>query len=355
LGPTSVAFVAVGLDTSTAKSIVYSYDGYTWRTAAASPPSAMFFSTTSGGANDVVYAQSINRWVAVGWGPCDWMYSNDGKTFFGSGTGGSCLAAAGNCDPFFMGVYGIAWSVKESIFVGVGMYNTNSIVTSTDGITCTGRTSATGTATVYSIAYSPTQSRWIAGGASSGGISLQTSTNGGVTWTGLAGTGSLQTPVYGIAWSETTQIWVAVGAGSNDFLTSTTGTTFTAVSGGNGGNIFSRGAGVWYGGFPGWVVAGKTGGSSGNTIGYSNDGTTFAIQEPNPITDLATGVVYSVEKQIWVAVGNGGIAASLDGLDWAFTFSTLINPFVSSGDSSIGTQPTFAGVAAAYCNTTAIL
>jgi hypothetical protein len=315
----------------------------------------MFFSTTTGGGNDVAYAQSLNRWVAVGWGPCDWMYSNDGITFFGSGTGGTCLAAAGNCDPFFSGVYGVAWSVKESIFVGVGMYNSASIVTSTDGITCTGRTAATGTATLYSIAYSPTQSRWIAGGATSGGFSLQTSTNAGVTWTGIAGSGALQTPVYGIGWSETTQIWVAVGAGSNGILTSTTGTSFTAVSAGNGGNIFSRGAGVWYGGFPGWVVVGKTAGSSGNTIGYSNDGTRFSIQETNPITNLATGIVYSVEEKIWVAIGNGGIVASMDGIDWASGSSTLVNPYVSSGDGSIGTFPTFAGVTAAYCNTTAIL
>jgi hypothetical protein len=318
----------------------------------------MFTSTAAGGGNDVAFGLGANKWVAVGRGNCNWLYStDDGKTFLGSGTAAPCSAASGNCHAFFLAAYGVAWSQANSRFVGVGQYSTASIVTSTDGITCTGRTAATGTSTLYGIGYSPTQNRWIAAGDGTvSTFSLQYSTDSGVTWTGVVGSAAIGNPCYGIAWSETQQRWTAacvrIGGGGANLLTSTTGTSFTSISNANGGWIFSvKGMGIHFGGFVGWIATGQ---GSANTMGRSLNGLVFTGTGKTIFTEIGTSVVYSVEKARWVAVGNGGIAISDDGINWILTFSPLQNPW-NAGANAIGSYPTYSGVDARYCTNTTIL
>lgn len=331
---------------------MYSYDGTVWFPATSS---VFFTNTTAGGGNGVAYAGSLGRWVVVGRGNCNWLYSNDGINYVGSGTAAPCSASFGNCHAFFTAIYGIAWSRSQSLFIAVGGFATATIVTSTDGITCTARTPATGTATLFGVGYSPTQNRWIVAGTA-GTFSLQTSTDNGVTWTGIAGSATIMNPMYGVAWSETLQQWVAVGlknAGTY-IATSSSGTSFTAVTGPNGGNIVNKkGMHAHYGGFIGWGIVGS---GTANSLAFSLDGVDFdnglgLTVFPN----IGTGIVYSVEKQFWVAVGDTGIGVSVNGQAWIHVYSNLNNPYVGGATIAIGSFPTYGGVAAAYCNNTLIL
>jgi hypothetical protein len=317
----------------------------------------MFTNSTVGGGNTVAYSQQLQRWVVGGRSStrCNWLYSNDGITYFGSGTAPPCSSSFGNCHGFFTSVHGIHWSHAQALFVGVGSYNTATIVTSTDGITCTARTPASGaTNTMYDVAFSPTQSRWIVAGTDPT-FSLQYSMNG-ITWTGILGSSALMNPIYGIAWSETLQHWVAVGlknAGTY-IARSTTGTTFTAITGPSGGNIINKqGMQVVYGGFIGWGLAGA---GTVNTLAYSSDGVDFdnGLGASN-FANTATGIAYSVEKQLWVAIGDGGLAVSVNGITWNSIYSTLNNPYFGGPSFSIGSFPTFGGVGVAYCNNTRLL
>jgi hypothetical protein len=67
-------------------------------------------------------------------------------------------------------------------------------------------------------------------------------------------------------------------------------------------------------------------------------------------SSIGTGITYSVEKRIWVAVGNGGIGVSINGLTWGL----ITSPLQNSGTTSFGSWPTYSGVATKYCLNTTI-
>jgi len=221
-------------------------------------------------------------------------------------------------------------SIGRGVAYGNGLWvatgeGGNSIATSTDGITWTGRTGLTVfTASGNGVTYA--NNLWVAVG--NGGNAIATSTDG-ITWT------PRNTPVvftstgYGVAYGN--GLCVAVGQGGNSIATSTDGITWT---GRNAPVVFTtNGYGVAYGqngsGAGLWVAVG----SGGNSIATSTNGITWTGRGSTVFTTVGAGQGVAYGNGLWVAVGSGGntIATSTDGITWTPRNTPVV--FTSSGYS----------------------
>jgi hypothetical protein len=173
---------------------------------------------------------------------------------------------------------------------------------STDGITWTAVTMKSNQ--TYCVAYA--NGLWVAGGA--GGNSLASSTDG-ISWTGR-GSSVMTSVTRAVAYAN--NLWIAVGEGSNHTATSTDGINWTGrgtLSGFNGVYAVAYGNGLW--------VIGGSRTSSGYTIATSTDGITWTGR------GIFTGsIVYGVaySNGLWVATGSNDLgptfATSTNGTTW---------------------------------------
>ena len=241
--------------------------------------------------------------VAVGAGGNSIATSPDGITWTGRGTS---IFSEGN---------GVAYNGFKWVAVGKG---TNSIATSPDGITWTGRGTSIFSTGGYGVAWNGTL--WVAVG--SGTHTIATSPDG-ITWTGLGKT-IFSSSGYDVAWNGT--LWVAVGYGTHTIATSYDGITWTGL----GNSIFSySGQGVAWNGTL-WVAVGGGDRDEDNTIATSPDGITWTglgndmfDQDFAGYSSYGYGVAWN--GTLWVAVGQGTaaggastttIATSPDGITW---------------------------------------
>jgi len=226
----------------------------------------------------------------------------------------------------------------NNVAVALG-FGTNTIATSSDGITWTAR----GTSVITSVGRGAAWngSLWVAVGQ--GTNSIATSLDG-ITWNGL-GTSIFTSYGQGIAWNGS--LWVAVGNGTNSIATSPDGITWT----GRGTSIFTGyGNGIaWSPSLSLWVATGK----GTNSIATSPDGITWTGRGTSTFTTEGWGVVWSSSLSLWVAVGIGTntIATSPDGITWTGRTNTISpnahgiawngNLFVAIGQGSntIATSP----------------
>jgi len=204
--------------------------------------------------------------------------------------------------------YGVAWN--GSLWVAVGI-SAGGISTSPDGITWTAQTSpfTTGRGVAWN------GSLWVAVGTGAGTDKIATSPDG-ITWTGR--TSSLNYG-YGIAWNGS--LWVAVGNGANQIVTSPDGITWT----GRTSPLAPVHGVAWNGSL--WVAVGY----GTKTIATSSDGITWAGRR-NPLT-FGYGIAWN--GSLWVAVGENpagtgavdAIATSPNGTTW----TGQTGPFTTSG------------------------
>ena len=188
----------------------------------------------------------------------------------------------------------------------------------------------------------------ILAGGSSSTHSIIRSTDSGLTWTAVAGSNTLMSSVNGIA--NNGRVFVLTGTGNNSLMWSFDGLTFntlgnsifntagrgiiwgndrfvavgqgtvntiaTSLDGilweGRGRTVFSvTGRSVAYNGLR-YVVTGD----GTNTLGYSDNGSTFIGVGVSIFTASALGVAWG--NSIWVACGSGTnqVANSADGINW---------------------------------------
>lgn len=284
-------------------------------------------------------------WVAVGTGTNVFASSTDGQTWTARGSAG--ITTAGR---------GVIWYGYNSIWVAVGS-GTNSIATSPDGFTWTGRTTTTifstsgyciaslrnllvaggvGTnciatsadgfswtgrnttgVTVFSLAYSPILSRWLAGADQS---YIGYSDNNAVTWNFYQNVSSLPYSNYGLIWNGTYFVSVGGVAGPQIAAISADGITWKRSIPTNNDTTFLSCIAAR----PPIMVAA---GSGTNTICLSRDNGITWTQSTTGIsvmTTVANAVAWN--GNIWVAVGQGtnSIATSPDGVTWTGRTTTAI-------------------------------
>jgi len=182
-------FVAVGIDDDTCS--MYSYDGVTWS-----------------GTSEPALCSGTHQWSSVVWSPdlgifaaaamsgeYDRMTSSDGMTWSYTTTAS--------------GLNEIAWSSSLGLFAGV-RYG-GGLQTSPDGITWTSRTPPAGleTAKWSTICWSPDLTLFVALSRSGGDDQAMTSPNG-ITWTQRSHTG-INARFLSVCWSPELTLFVAVG------------------------------------------------------------------------------------------------------------------------------------------------
>jgi hypothetical protein len=193
--------------------------------------------------------------------------------------------------------------------------------------------------------------RWIMVGIDNSNNNIKYSDNDGVTWNNASSNSF--TGFYGngrnIHWGEDAignKLWVAVGGDSsgNTIKYSSDGSTWIDVStntffDGSDGN--GQGRGVAWGGdaytIGKWIAVG--GDSSGNTIKYSSDGKIWNNVTSNQFSLQGENVGWGIDgagKSQWVSVGqdSGGntIKYSSDGVTW---YNVVSNAFSYTGNGCV--------------------
>jgi hypothetical protein len=303
--------VAVGANASSSNtiSIVYSYNGSTWKDVSDS-------NLNNGQGRGIAWNGSL--WVVAGlWATKTIVYSSDGIIWNSASTNpfsgvGPAAGGFGNT---------VAWN--GSLWLAGGRNGDNSVVlaSSPDGDTWTPITGTPFDGTyVKGVAWNG--SMWVAAGGNGVMYSYNT-----ITWTGpsnpLDGEGA------GIAWNG--KMWVAVGFNGDNsvaFATSSNGIVWTPVT----SNPFSGGQGngvAWNGTY--WVAVGNNG-TNTVTIAISSNGTTWTPASNNPFSGgQGNNVIWNGSQ--WIAVGNNSnasvtIATSPDGMNWT---QSSTNPFSGGG------------------------
>jgi hypothetical protein len=239
------------------------------------------------------------------------------------------------------GIFSIMVNVPLSIAVGSGG---NSIATSTDrGLTWTGRTGTTVFSTSGScVAFGKDGSgNNLLVAVGQGGNTIATSTNG-TTWIGR---GASVFTSQGIGVTYANNLWVAVGQGTNSIATSTDGVVWT----GRGTSIFSnQGIGVAFNNGL-WVAVGQ----GTNSIATSTDGVIWTGRTGTSIFSNK-GICVAFNNGLWVAVGDGtnSIATSTNGTVWTGRGKTALSGLgrgvaygnglwvaVGQGSNTIATSP----------------
>jgi hypothetical protein len=215
------------------------------------------------------------------------------------------------------GILAIMVNVPLSIAVGSGG---NSIATSIDrGLTWTGRGTTVFTNSGSCVAFGKDGSgNNLLVAVGSGGNTIATSTNG-TTWIGL---GVTVFTSQGLSVTYANNLWVAVGQGTNSIATSTDGTVWT---GRTGTSIFSnKGIGVAFNNGL-WVAVGD----GTNSIATSPDGVVWTGRGKTNLSGWGRGIAYGKDGNnngLWVAIGQGtnSIATSPDGITWTGRTGTSI-------------------------------
>ncbi|NBO53179.1 MAG: BspA family leucine-rich repeat surface protein, partial [Actinobacteria bacterium] len=290
--PSLRRWIAVGEGTN---SLAYSSDGINW------VPIASNFNIFS------LYGQSVacnaagTRWVAVGSGINSIAYSNDGIGWTGVGT--SIFSDSG---------VSVACNPAGTRWIAVG-YGPNRIAYSDNGIAWTGVTGSTTlfTTAVNDVACNADGTMWIAVG--SGTNAIATSTDNGVTWTGRgSATFNVTTGLYGI--QHNGSYWVVVGP--NTWGSSVDGITWWSST----VNFFSDNNNNGSGGKVKWIKSQSKWlavGSGKNNVAYSLDGYVFTAS-PCQVSTNCNGIAVWEDFNPMVAVGAGtnSIAYSYDGAAW---------------------------------------
>ena len=267
-----------------------------------------------------------------------------GTNSFGITTDGTSFSGLNRLNTFSTQGNGIFYDPVSSKWVAVGQ-GANTIATSSDGATWTGRGASTFTGIGYDVTYDGT--KWLA----VGGNTVATSTDSGTTWSGqnlnyfisansinyslplnpttttttydasfISSTVTVATPSY-IMGGLTTNRWVAVGEGGNTIVTSSDGINWLSISGVSGGGrgiVYSSGL---------WVYLGYI----SVTIATSTDGITWQPRDSRTIfTSAGNNAAYGKDGSgngLWVACGQGtnSLATSTNsGLTWNGITGTTI-------------------------------
>jgi hypothetical protein len=255
-------------------------------------------------------------WRIVCWSPERQIFvalANDGSTRVMTSSNGitwTGRTSSNNTN----GWNGVCWSPELMLFVAVA-YNgtTNRVMTSPDGTNWTGRTSANETNQWRSVCWSPELGLFVAV-ADSGTNRVMTSPNG-TTWTGRLSSNE-NNEWFSVCWSPELSLFVAVAFNgtTNRVMTSPNGITWT-------GRVSSNEANTWYsvcwsGKLGLFAVVAETG---SNKVMTSPDGITWTGRVSSNETNGWNGVCWSAELGLFAAVSYNGtnrVMSSPDGINW---------------------------------------
>ena len=208
---------------------------------------------------------------------------------------------------------GICWSPELKIFVAVGYGGSNRVMTSPDGINWTGRLSANETSYWLGVCWSPQQGQFVAV-AYVGSKKVMTSPDG-TNWTARVSANE-NNEWSNICWSAELGLFVAVTHnGSNKIMTSPNGINWT-------GRLTSNEANAWFS-----VCWSK---ELGIFVSVAFDGTNRVMTSPdginwtgrlssNETTNSWYSVCWSGELGLFTAVawsGTNRVMTSPDGINW---------------------------------------
>jgi hypothetical protein len=329
------------------------------------------YSTTATGTwTQATPGQGTTVWRRVTWMPELGFFLASGQ---GGGTGTPTSATSYD---------GIAWSAELNAFqpgstmnmaiwngtmmYAVGSSATDTVMSSTDGITFTSLGSPFLTATATDLCYGAEYNRWVFAGTGTTSVVTMPTATGIVTRTNpfstaggrcaakftiapnpvvpsapsynadfvVMGTGTIASLAYSltggrtfipagklffatsgndVAYSQNQSKWIAVGTGTSGGMSSNDGVSWISIFSLNsvaGSSVFgiarSESQNLW-------VV----GGSGTNKIATSSDGVTWTGRS-TPFALQVNGIAYSKTLALWVAVGSGtsAIASSPDGITW---------------------------------------
>jgi hypothetical protein len=203
----------------------------------------------------------------------------------------------------------VAWSPELKLFVAVG---SSSIMTSSDGVTWTSRTSPPGT--WASVAWSPEMGKFVAVGT--GSSNNMTYSSDGINWaTAPVGASTLNA----ITWSPEKHQFVAVGIAGTHSVIINPDLSFTpspVLIQGQDGVVWSKNDNAYV------AVAG--GASLGRTY-ISTDGLNWTLNNTPPVNGPWTDIAYAEDQDLYVIVGTNGVMTSNDGVTWTSHTSPLTN------------------------------
>jgi hypothetical protein len=271
-----------------------------WRSVCWSPGLTLFCAVSDNGTNRVMTspdgitwtaraAADAVYWRAVVWSPGLNLFCAVAQT----GAAGTkwIMTSANGIDWTIRGAVqpanflAVAWSPELSLFAAVS--SSNKVFTSPDGITWTERAPSENNLW-YSIAWSPEMGLFVA--VSLGGTNRVMTSPDGITWTARAAAEANEW--LSIAWSPALNLFVAVAATGTNRVMTWDPADMLAI--GNNGSVLA-------------VIVGKNKClSSANGIAWTSRvipaGTYY-------------GVIYA--NGLYVAVGDGVVATSTDGVTWA--------------------------------------
>jgi hypothetical protein len=221
---------------------------------------------------------------------------------------------------------GVCWASELSIFVAVAESGTgNRVMTSFDGVTWTTRTSAADN-NWFSVCWAPELSIFVAVAYSGSGNRVMTSPNG-ITWTTQAS--AANNSWMSVCWSPELSIFVAVAqtGASNRVMTSFDGITWTSRI--SAADIGWRSV-CWSPELSIFVAVAESG--AGNRVMTSPDGITWTSRT-SAADNFWSNVCWSPELSIFVAVAWSGtgnrVMTSPDGMSWTVRTSAANNAWLS--------------------------
>ena len=177
---------------------------------------------------DAAYSPTLNRFVIVRTNDvapkANYVAYNDGGR-------GSWVAATGPTGVGTGTFMAVKWGNDRFVAVGYDLDKSIHSTTGTGTWTAGGSFPAAYPKQYNDLAYSPTLGIWVAVGVTANDKTVISSSNGGVSWTGRTGPTGGAGGYDCVDWSPTLGLFLASGAGvTNKFMTSTNGTSWTALT-----------------------------------------------------------------------------------------------------------------------------